>query len=193
MTAGVMPSQRERNVVRQLVLYTLISLDGVAEEPGNWLFDAGDELFSNLGRIIEAQDDIILGRRTYDYWVDYWPTSDVEPFATFINRTTKHVVTSSPLTTPWVNAARVETPLVGYVRDLKDRDGGDIGIHGSIQVARTLRAAGLIDVMHLVIAPTMAGTGTSLWGELDSVDRLTLEACDTDPYGNVFLTYRRPE
>lgn len=47
--------------MRQLVLYSLISLDGVAEEPGNWLFDAGDELFSNLGRIIEAQDDIILG------------------------------------------------------------------------------------------------------------------------------------
>ncbi len=178
--------------MRQLVLYSLISLDGVAEEPGNWLFDAGDELFSNLGRIIEAQDDIILGRGTYDYWVDYWPTSDVEPFATFINRTTKHVVTSSPLATPWANTVSVETPLVGYVRDLKERDGGDIGIHGSIQVARALRAAGLIDVMHLVIAPTMAGTGRSLWGELDSVDRLTLEACETDTSGNVFLTYRRP-
>lgn len=101
-------------------------------------------------------------------------------------------MTSSPLATPWANTVSVETPLVGYVRDLQERDGGDIGIHGSIQVARALRAAGLIDVMHLVIAPTMAGTGRSLWGELDSVDRLTLEACETDTSGNVFLTYRRP-
>jgi len=86
--------------MRNLVLYELVSVDGVAEEPGDWLFDAGDEVFSNLGRIIERQDDIILGRGTYDYWVDYWPTSDVEPFATFINSTTKHVATSQALDQP---------------------------------------------------------------------------------------------
>lgn len=28
---------------------------------------------------------MLLGRGTYDYWVGYWPTSDVEPFASFIN------------------------------------------------------------------------------------------------------------
>ena len=177
--------------MRQLVLYSLISLDGVAEEPGDWFFDAGGEVFENLGRIIKRQDDVILGRGTYDYWVDYWPTSDVEPFATFINSTTKHVATSSPLNAPWPNALPIREPLLDYVRELKGGEGGDIGIHGSIEIARTLRDAGLIDVMHLVVAPTLAGAGKSLWASTDSVDRLALEQSHSDPHGNLFLTYRR--
>ena len=81
--------------MRKVVLYQLLSLDGVAEEPGDWMFDAGEAVFENLGQIIATQDDILLGRATYDYWVDFWPTSDVEPFASFINGTPKHVITSS--------------------------------------------------------------------------------------------------
>lgn len=79
--------------MRKVVLYT--SPDGVAEEPGDWFADAGPEVLENLGLIIASQDDVLLGRGTYDYWAGYWPTSDVEPFASFINATPKHVVTSS--------------------------------------------------------------------------------------------------
>ncbi len=71
--------------MRNVVLYQLLSLDGVAEEPGDWMFDTDRAIFDNLGAIIEKQDAILLGRTTYDYWVGYWPTSDIEPFATFIN------------------------------------------------------------------------------------------------------------
>ena len=176
--------------MRNLVLYELVSVDGVAEEPSDWLFDAGDEVFSNLGRIIERQDDIILGRKTYDYWVDYWPTSDVEPFATFINSTTKHVATSKELDQPWANTIEIDQPLSDYVRRLKQQDAGDIGVHGSIDVSRALLVADLVDVLHLVVAPTLAGAGKTLWGTLDSNRRLTLEQADTDPHGNLFLTYR---
>ncbi len=176
--------------MRNLVLYELVSVDGVAEEPSDWLFDAGDEVFSNLARIIEPQDDIILGRKTYEYWVDYWPTSDVEPFATFINSTTKHVATSKELDQPWANTIEIDQPLSDYVRRLKQQDAGDIGVHGSIDVSRALLAADLVDVLHLVVAPTIAGTGKTLWGTLDSNRRLTLEQADTDPHGNLFLTYR---
>ena len=34
--------------------------------------------------VIETQDAVILGRRTYDEWAPFWPESDIEPFATFI-------------------------------------------------------------------------------------------------------------
>jgi len=82
--------------MRKVVLYQLLSLDGVAEEPSDWMSDGGGELLENLGAIIATQDDILLGRGTYDYWVDYWPSSEFEPFATFVNTTRKHVFTSSP-------------------------------------------------------------------------------------------------
>jgi dihydrofolate reductase len=168
-----------------------MSLDGVAEEPGNWFFNSGADVFENLGEIIERQTDVILGRGTYDYWVGYWPTSDVEPFATFINTTTKHVATSTALNATWSNTSVISRPLVDYVRHLKFADGGDIGVHGSMDVARSLLAAGLVDVIQLVVAPALAGAGGRLFGDLAGVDRLTLERVAADGDGNVFMTYRR--
>ncbi len=90
--------------MRKVVLYQLLSLDGVAEEPGDWLFDSDRAIFENLGRVIQGQDAVLLGRKTYDYWVGDWPTSDVEPFASFINGTQKHVFTSSGPWQEWANS-----------------------------------------------------------------------------------------
>ena len=97
--------------MRDVVLYTLLSLDGVAEEPGDWMFEADEEVFSNLADVIRSQDDILIGRGTYDYWADYWPTSDVQPFADFVNGTTKHVFTSRALSSTWAQTTIVREQL----------------------------------------------------------------------------------
>jgi dihydrofolate reductase len=178
--------------VRDVVLYQLLSLDGVAEEPGNWFFDDGPEVFTNLSRVIGSQSDILLGRATYDYWVDYWPTSDVEPFASFINSTTKHVFTSSRLTADWTNAVTVTTPAADYVRALKLQEGADIGIHGSIRLARSLLAADLVDRLELVIAPSVAGQGARLFDGDDRLHRLALERLERTAAGSLLVTYRVP-
>jgi dihydrofolate reductase len=174
--------------VRQVVLYQLLSVDGVAEEPGNWVFDVDEEVFTNLGRVIERQDDVLLGRGTYDYWAGYWPTSDVEPFAGFINRTPKHVFTSTPLTQPWANSTAVHTPADEYVSALKQLSGGDIGVHGSISVARSLLAADLVDELHLLVAPTIAGSGRRLF-EAGDLRRLDLRDVVRTPTGTLLLHY----
>jgi dihydrofolate reductase len=176
---------------RNVVLYQLLSLDGVAEEPGNWFFDTGPEVFANLGRIIASQDDILLGRGTYEYWVEYWPTSNVEPFASFINGTCKHVATSTRPTRQWSNTTLVETPIVDYVNTLKLRAGADIGIHGSIDLARSLLRAGLVDELRLVIAPVVAGSGRRVFDGVDHLQRFELGDVDRTPQGTLFLTYRR--
>lgn len=117
------------------------------------MFDVDAPVFDNLARIIATQDDVLLGRGTYDYWSGYWPTSDVEPFASFINGTTKHVITSSAPSADWANTVAVHGPVVDYVTTLKRRDGGDIGVHGSIALAQFLLRADLVDELHLVVAP----------------------------------------
>jgi dihydrofolate reductase len=178
--------------MRKVVLYQLLSLDGVAEEPGDWFFDGGAEVFANLGRIIGSQDDILLGRATYDYWVDYWPKSDHEPFASFINGTRKHVVTSSPLSREWANTTRVTSPVAGYVTDLKQRPGGDIGIHGSIGLARSLLHARLVDELELAVSPAFAGHGRRLFDGEDTLQRLELLDVQRSPKGTLFLAYRCP-
>ncbi len=177
--------------MRDVVLYTLLSLDGVAEEPGNWMFEADDELFANLSEVIGSQDDVLLGRGTYDYWVEYWPTSDVQPFADFINGTPKHVFTSSAPALPWAQTTVVEESAVPYVARLKEGEGGDIGVHGSIRLAQSLLAADLVDRLQLVIVPTLAGTGRRLFADGTDLRRLALASATHSQSGCVHLGYQR--
>lgn len=180
--------------MRKVVLYQLLSLDGVAEEPGDWFFDIDEEVFINLGRVIGSQDAVLLGRRTYDYWVGYWPTSDVEPFATFINDTQKHVLTSSTPSQEWANSTLVMRPGAEYVAELKRQTGRDIGIHGSIELARSLLRGGLVDELRLVVAPTVAGHGRRLF-DGDGLQKLELLDVERTPTGTLLLAYRvdRPQ
>ncbi|HTU07919.1 MAG TPA: dihydrofolate reductase, partial [Trebonia sp.] len=71
--------------MRKVVAYELLSLDGVAEKPDEFITDWDAAMDANLGAVIAAQDSVILGRRSYEEWAEFWPGSDIEPFATFIN------------------------------------------------------------------------------------------------------------
>jgi dihydrofolate reductase len=164
--------------VRKVVAYELLSLDGVAETPDGFITDWDDADEANLAAVIAAQDAVILGRRSYDEWAGFWPGSDIEPFATFINEVPKYVATSTPLSSEWAHASAVDGDLVEFVQGLKDRPGGDIGVHASISVARTLLAAGVVDEVRLVIAPTIAGSGRRL---LDDLPANRLEVIRSTP------------
>jgi dihydrofolate reductase len=177
--------------MRNVVLYELLALDGVAEEPGNWLFDGGDELVANLDRVIEKQDAVLLGRGTYDYWVEFWPTAAIEPFASFINNTPKYVFTSSKPAADWAASTFIDTSAVDHVTKLKQQDGGDIGIHGSISLAQSLLRAGLVDELRLVIAPTIAGGGRRLFHSDAGLQRFELIELDQTTSGLVLLGYTK--
>jgi dihydrofolate reductase len=171
------------------VAYELLSLDGVAEDPSSFIHDWDAAMDANLAAVIAEQDAVILGRGSYDEWARYWPASDVEPFATFINGVRKYVATSTPLGADWANAARIDGGLAAFVDDLRNRPGGEIGVHASISVARSLLAAGLIDELKLVIAPVIAGEGRRLLDGLPTT-RLELIKADPSPSGHLLATYR---
>ena len=118
--------------MRKVVAYELLSLDGVAEQPQEFVTDFDEVMRENLGRVIAAQDAVLLGRRTYDDWAAILADSDIEPFASFINGVEKFVVTSTPPEPQWAETAVVEGSLADFVTDLKRQSGGDIGVHGSI-------------------------------------------------------------
>ncbi|WP_122818013.1 dihydrofolate reductase family protein [Nocardioides pantholopis] len=177
--------------MREVVLYTLLSLDGVAEEPGNWMFEADDGVFENLAGVIATQDDVLLGRGTYDYWAGYWPTAQVQPFADFINGTTKHVFTSSRPDRPWSTSVVADAPLVPYVERLRHGAGRDIGVHGSIGLAQDLLAADLVDRLELVVVPTVAGSGRRLFTDTADLRRLHLVKTARSSTGCVLLGYGR--
>ena len=175
--------------MRKVVAYELLSLDGVAEKPDGFFADWDAAMDANLGAVIGAQDAVILGRRSYEEWAGFWPGSDIEPFATFINGVAKYVATSAPLDRNWANATAVDGDLVEFVRDLKNQPGADIGVHASISVARALLAAGAVDELRLVIAPAIAGSGRRL---LDGLPAIRLESIRsaTSPAGYLLADYR---
>jgi dihydrofolate reductase len=175
--------------MRKVVAYELLALDGVAEEPGNWVSDTGSALIDNLGRVIGTQDTVLLGRGTYDYWAGYWPTATVQPFADFINRTPKHVFTSSRPETEWAGSTIVGGPAEAHVAGLKQADGGDIGIHGSLTLVRSLLRAGLVDELRLVIAPVAASRGRRMFEDGGELQRFELLDADRTPGGTLLLGY----
>ena len=176
--------------MRKVVLYELMSVDGVAEEPDSWLFDVDEEFMDNLATVIELQDDVVLGRRRYDEWADYWPRSDFELFAGFINNTPKHVFTSSQPTSSWQNSVFPEAPVIDDVGALRQQEGRDIGVHASLTLAQSLMAAGLVDEFRLVVAPTIAQEGRKLFEGSSDQHRLELLAAHRSSAGNLLLQYR---
>ena len=94
--------------MRKVVVYELLSLDGVGESPETFVLDWDEVMDANLAEVIATQDTVLLGRRSYDEWAAYWPSSDVEPFASFINAVTKHVATSTPLDGGWAAASAID-------------------------------------------------------------------------------------
>ncbi|MEP6681429.1 MAG: dihydrofolate reductase family protein [Chloroflexota bacterium] len=186
--------------MRKLVLYTLMSLDGAVDNPEQYFrpgqpglapeFDAVME--ENERSVIGTQDAVLLGRHMYDEWSQFWPTIEDQPFAEFINTVKKQVVTSTPLSKEWHNSEAVGGPLVDLVPHLKAGPGGDIGVHGSIELAQSLLAANLVDELQLVVGPAFGFTGRRLFASADDVRRLELLSATPTPSGSLLLHYRMP-
>jgi dihydrofolate reductase len=181
----------------RIVVTEFVSLDGVVEDPGGvegfrhggWVFeiDRGEEgerfkLDETLGT-----EALLLGRLTYEVFVAAWPSREGE-FADRFNSLPKYVV-SSTLADPEWNSTVLEGDVVEGVSRLKRELAGDVVVHGSIRLARTLLEHDLIDELRLMLYPVVLGTGERLFGELS--DKVPLRLVDAKPAGDgvVILTY----
>ncbi len=172
-----------------VVGYALVSLDGVAESPETFI-DTWDGLMdANLAQVISTQDAVILGRRQYDEWSAVWPQSTMEPFASFINGVAKYVVSSTPVEPSWGATTSLSGDLEASVRAVQRSVGGDVGVHGSISLMRSMLELGLIDELRLVVIPSVAGHGRRL---LDAAAASTFELVHgaATPSGALLLHYR---
>ncbi len=137
---------------------------------------------------------MLLGRVTYQEWVDYWPTSSFEPFASHINTVPKYVFSGSLQDTPWgehESATLVKDDLAGAVADLKQQPGKNIGVHGSLTLVEALLHADLLDEMRLEIYPVIAGTGARLFNDGRAPKHLRLSESLITSHGVAILTYQR--
>jgi dihydrofolate reductase len=189
--------------VPNIVLYTLVSLDGATEDPHRYFPETGDKhgapvFDEELARLEEEmlarQGAVLLGRRTFDEWSRYWPTSDEQPFADFINAVSKYVLTSTRLAGSWANAQAVSGPLAEVVEDVKARTdaNADVGVHASITLAKSLLAEGLVDELCLAVGRVLDPVGPRLFAGLPARRELELVEARSTSSGSVWLRYRLP-
>jgi dihydrofolate reductase len=175
--------------MRKVVAYELLSLNGAAEQPDEFVTEFDDVMRENLGRVIATQDTVLLGRTTYNDWSEFWPSSGIEPFAGFINGVEKFVATSTPPVEMWANSTVINGDLGEFVTELKQRSGADIGVHGSIALAQSLLELGLVDELRLVVAPALHLQGRKLFDRGLS-RRLELTRHAASPSGYLLLDFQ---
>lgn len=180
--------------MRKLTAGLFHSVDGVAEAPDQFQFDSFDEeLGMMLGGVMERVDTVLLGRVGYQDWAGYWPTAGQDgDFATFINTVPKFVAsrTLKPADLNWSNSSLIDGDLHDFVRDLKNRDGGEISVMGGMSLVRELFLVGLLDELTLITHPVISGAGRRhLFQPDDPTTRLELTALERTSKGNVVQTY----
>jgi dihydrofolate reductase len=162
----------------KITITEFVTLDGVSQGPGSptedtsggftrggWLVPHFDEQFvRRASEWLDLADGLLLGRRTYQAFARDWPqiTDPDDPFTGRMNSLTKYVVTSTPITSAWNPTTVLHGDPVRTVGALKARPGRELQIHGSARLGSSLLAAGLVDTLRLVVAPTIVGTGRRL-------------------------------
>jgi dihydrofolate reductase len=64
-------------MTRRLTAHLFYSVNGVAESPNLWQFDAfGPEEGQMMGRAISGGTDVVIGRKLWQEWSQYWPDAD---------------------------------------------------------------------------------------------------------------------
>ncbi|MER8011202.1 dihydrofolate reductase family protein [Streptomyces sp. NPDC094149] len=165
----------------KLVSTIFVTLDGVYQAPGGpqedtrggfehggWSFVFGDEDFGRfVTEVFDRSAAFLLGRRTYDIFAGHWPkvTDPADPIAARLNALPKYVP-SSTLTDPsWAGTTVLSGDLAKEVTALKERTDGELQVHGSGALVRSLLALDLVDTLHLLTFPVVLGSGLRLFEE----------------------------
>lgn len=135
---------------------------------------------------------MLLGRVTWAEWAEYWPTSTDEPFASWINSTSKYVVsTTLDSVDRWPNSILIKGSLTDFVAELRHRDGGTIGTAGSPSLVRSLIEQKLLDELTLMISPVVVGGGRKrLFPNQAAPARFELAEGQATSSGALIATYR---
>lgn len=186
--------------MRKLIFQEWLSMDGYAADAnGTVTFIESTTLnkYSDLEQLewLDTIGTIILGANTYKLFVEFWPTAtnDDEIIADKLNSIPKIVFSKSLKKAPWgkyPDAEIISTDVVEAVKELKQKDGKDLVLWGSISLSQPLMKTNLIDEYHLRIVPVALGSGRPLF---ESTGKLDFELYHTKQYesGLMLLQYHQ--
>ena len=163
----------------KLVATLMVTLDSVYQGPGGpdedrrngfdrggWTEPYADaDMGPFLTSMFERADALLLGRRTWEIWLPYWPNHDDNPFGHAINRLPKYVPSTTLHDPTWQNTHVLSGDVEGAIRELKAQPGGELQLHGSGETLRWLLEHDLVDELNLRIYPVILGDGLRLFPE----------------------------
>jgi dihydrofolate reductase len=189
--------------MRKLIVEEWVSLDGyVADKNGNLDFftnltpDQNKYSDADQLKFLETVDTILLGRKTYELFVDFWPeaTTDKEVIADRLNEIKKVVFSNTLTNAPWGKwpAAEIISGEAGStIKKLKELPGKNIVLWGSISLTQALMKENLIDEYHIQLCPVLTGGGRALFPEQMKLGKLQLLETGQYNTGVVFLNYAK--
>ncbi|MDA4125632.1 MAG: dihydrofolate reductase family protein [Thaumarchaeota archaeon] len=130
--------------MRKLVVLTFVTLDGVMQAPGGpeedssggfkhggWSAPYWDDFMGNvMTEQMKWPFDLLLGRKTYEIFADYWPKAEV-PGAKELNSATKFVVSTTLRKADWAKSVLISGDVVQEIRKIKEQSGPELQVHGS--------------------------------------------------------------
>ncbi|MGO4293175.1 dihydrofolate reductase family protein [Chitinophaga sp. RAB17] len=182
--------------MRKIRIFEHISLDGVIEHDKNYVYGGWTMPYrtpAGMAMLLEtygAGFDLLLGRKTYDEFLGYWPNAGDFPMANAINAATKYVVTHRPESLEWGPVKNLGEDIIEGIRNLKLTDGPDLVLCGSISLTSVLLNAGLIDEVILIVYPVLLGRGKRLLSDSFDARELEFVSTATTPTGVMLNTYR---
>jgi dihydrofolate reductase len=188
----------------KLVVTEFVTLDGVAQAPGEpdedreggfthggWqapLYDqqSGAAVFEEA----RSMDALLLGRKTYEIFANYWPRAPDEiPFTGLLNGVPKYVASrtlAGPLA--WQGSTLVAGDLADGISAVKQRH-AEVHVIGSLDLVQSLLGLALVDRLNLWLHPLVLGHGKRVFGAGTVPTALRLTESVTYPNGTVQLTY----
>lgn len=185
--------------MRKLRIFEHISLDGVIQQSADennfpytdwsapYRTPAGRDL---LLAMYGEKFDLLIGRRTYYGFSDFWPKQPSSPVADRLNAAKKYVATHRPESLEWGPFEGVGPDLVEDIRRVKSQDGPDLILFGSSTLTSTLLEQGLADEVVLLVDPVLLGTGKRIFAEGTRARAFQLASTKALPSGIVINTYK---
>ncbi|SDB43499.1 dihydrofolate reductase family protein [Bauldia litoralis] len=190
--------------MRTIRIIEHISLDGVIQGPGGpdedrdngfglggWSMRhadpaVGEAIVAAHGKVF----DLLLGRRTYDIWSDYWPKIEDTPMANSLNGAGKYVATHRPDSLAWGPVEDLGTDIVEGIRAIRQKDGPDLIVWGSSTLTPVLLQHRLADDVLLLVSPVLLGRGKRFFPEGADARDLALVSSKATPAGVIMNAYR---
>ncbi len=191
--------------MRHVVLQMHMTLDGFADSKTGFVPISDRPYWAELDRALRftgasSVDTLLLGRGTYEQFVEFWPKVAANPTAPpdwkrqarFLSDTPKVVFSRTLKKADWKGTTIVRGDLRREIARLKRRPGKNLLVPGGVDFPRALIERDLVDEYLLSVVPVILGQGRDrLFGELKRPLKLKVGRSWTFRNGVVLQQYRR--